>query len=426
MACGDRRRGGKHVCKTCLLLKQGCLLAFMHVLFMLLLIDGSMAYRRDIAPSRKAPAPGRLVLKVLGEEEAYEEGRILSRWYVQDIKAEHPCTQEELDKLVVAGKLPGLEFPDEQSAKRFADLQRSHRSMELCIQKGSTGVQVRLAEEDKYTQSYSDVSVHELMLKDRARCEWYRSALERILKQRPGLVVLDVGAGTGLLAMFAARAGARKVYAVESSAMASIAQVNVFENGMNGVVDVLHSKVEQVKLPEKVDLIVSEWMGHYLLHESMIDSIIFAREHFLKEGGLMLPSSARILVAPVAAHKVWEERVGFWCDEQRTWGLNLRAVQPAAIEQMISAPMVASVSDEQLLDEAQVLWQCNMYNITCGDVLRIAKDMTFRVNQTMRGACIWFEVSEDISDSVLSTAPSQPETHWKQTLGKVGARPCGC
>ena len=61
---------------------------------------------------------------------------------------------------------------------------------------------------------------------------------------------------------------------------------------------VLHQKVEDVELSEKVDIIVSEWMGFYLLHESMLDSVLTARDMHLKEDGLMLPSHAQIYAAP--------------------------------------------------------------------------------------------------------------------------------
>ncbi|EKX49837.1 hypothetical protein GUITHDRAFT_67464 [Guillardia theta CCMP2712] len=290
--------------------------------------------------------------------------------------------------------------------------------MELCIHDRGSGSRAAPSAEDPYTKSYCDLGVHQSMLRDRERCQWYRNAIEQVLKERPGMVVLDVGTGTGLLAMFAARAGARKVYAVESSRMASLAQMNVFDNGMSDIVDVLHSRIEDVKLPEKVDLIVSEWMGHYLLHESMIDSVIFARDNFLKEEGTMLPSSARILLAPVSAERVWRDKVEFWSDPEETWGLTLHAVHPVAVEQMVSSPMIVRVDETDVIELPQVLWECDMYKITPAEVRKIAKSMTFAVNQTMRGACIWFEVSEDSSNSVLDTSPSKPETHWKQTLGK--------
>ena len=72
-------------------------------------------------------------------------------------------------------------------------------------------------------------------------------------------VVLDVGCGTGILSIFAARAGAARVYAVEASALAADAERMVHANGVGVVVTVLHSTAEALRLPEKVDIIVSEW-----------------------------------------------------------------------------------------------------------------------------------------------------------------------
>ena len=72
-------------------------------------------------------------------------------------------------------------------------------------------------------------------------------------------MVLDVGCGTGILSIFAARAGASRVYAVEASALAAVADQMIRANGVDGVVTVLHSTAEALRLPEKVDVIVSEW-----------------------------------------------------------------------------------------------------------------------------------------------------------------------
>ena len=91
-----------------------------------------------------------------------------------------------------------------------------------------------------------------------------------------GKVVLDVGTGSGILSIWAAQAGAKKVYAVEATAMAVHARKLVAANGLSEVVEVIQNSVEQVELPEQVDIIISEWMGYFLLRESMFDSVIKA------------------------------------------------------------------------------------------------------------------------------------------------------
>lgn len=100
------------------------------------------------------------------------------------------------------------------------------------------------------------------MLKDRVRTLAYRNFIVDPAN-RPrfeGKVVLDVGCGTGILSMFAAQAGARKVYAVDASNVAYKAVRNVKANGWEGTIEVIKGKVEEIKIPEKVDVIISEWM----------------------------------------------------------------------------------------------------------------------------------------------------------------------
>jgi len=160
---------------------------------------------------------------------------------------------------------------------------------------------------------------------------------------------MDVGSGTGILSLFCARAGARKVFSIEASKMAQHARDIVEKNGMKDKVQVIEKKVEDLTLEDiggKVDIIISEWMGFYLLNEAMLDRLenllhflfsshfflfsfvvfwmletslfgfFFPSHHFffrfLKEGGLLFPSKASIRVAPVSMDVFWKEHFGFW------------------------------------------------------------------------------------------------------------------
>ena len=95
--------------------------------------------------------------------------------------------------------------------------------------------------------------------------------------------MLDVGCGTGILSMFCAKAGAAHVYGVEASQFAEKTRKIVAANGLQGKISILHGKMEDLFLPvESVDVIISEWMGTMLVTESMICSVLFARDHYLK------------------------------------------------------------------------------------------------------------------------------------------------
>ena len=67
---------------------------------------------------------------------------------------------------------------------------------------------------------------------------------------------------------------------------------------MSHVVTVIQGTMESIDLPEKVDIIISEWMGYFLLRESMLDTVLHARDRFLKPGGALYPSQARLYLAP--------------------------------------------------------------------------------------------------------------------------------
>ena len=131
------------------------------------------------------------------------------------------------------------------------------------------------------------------MIKDRVRTETYRDAMYHNKHLFKDKIVLDVECGTGILSMFAAR----KVIGVEFSDFAIIARKVVRDNNLVDIVTIVHGKVENIQLPddvEKVDVIVSEWMGYCLFYESMLDSVLFARDKWLVEDGVMFPDQVSL------------------------------------------------------------------------------------------------------------------------------------
>ncbi len=99
-------------------------------------------------------------------------------------------------------------------------------------------------------------------------------------------IVLDIGCGTGILSIFAARAGAKHVYGIEFADIADFATEIVKVNNLTDKVTIIKSKVEEAVLPvEKVDIIISEWMGYFLIYESMLDTVLYARDKWLKPEG---------------------------------------------------------------------------------------------------------------------------------------------
>eukprot|EP00535_Pseudo-nitzschia_heimii_P001933 CAMPEP_0197178718 /NCGR_PEP_ID=MMETSP1423-20130617/3921_1 /TAXON_ID=476441 /ORGANISM="Pseudo-nitzschia heimii, Strain UNC1101" /LENGTH=492 /DNA_ID=CAMNT_0042628521 /DNA_START=65 /DNA_END=1543 /DNA_ORIENTATION=- len=173
-----------------------------------------------------------------------------------------------------------------------------------------------------YFSAYGELHHQKDMLTDTHRMDSYYTAImanaEVAFRDK---VVMDVGTGSGILAVWAAKAGAKKVYAIEYTDMAHNARKLVEANGVADIVTVIQGTVEGIKLPLKedgfgdgenekvVDVIISEWMGYMLIRESMLDSVLVARDRYLrKDTGLMFPSHGTILVAPIGDESTRHEK----------------------------------------------------------------------------------------------------------------------
>jgi protein arginine N-methyltransferase 1 len=123
--------------------------------------------------------------------------------------------------------------------------------------------------------------------------------------------------------MFAVKAGAKHVIGVDMSTIIDKAREIVEANGMSDKITLLQGKMEEVVLPfDKVDIIISEWMGYFLLYESMLDTVLYARDKYLVKDGLIFPDKATIFMAGIEDGEYKEEKIGCEsrnpCQMQRT------------------------------------------------------------------------------------------------------------
>ena len=110
---------------------------------------------------------------------------------------------------------------------------------------------------------------------------------------------------------FAVKAGAKHVIGVDMSTIIDKAREIVEVNGMSDKITLLQGKMEEVKLPfPKVDIIISEWMGYFLLYESMLDTVLYARDTYLEPNGLIFPDKATLFVAGIEDGEYKEEKIG--------------------------------------------------------------------------------------------------------------------
>lgn len=275
------------------------------------------------------------------------------------------------------------------------------------------------------------------MLEDDIRMSSYFRAVMQNKENFEGKTVLDVGTGTGILAIWAAKAGARKVYAVEMTEMAKHAQKLVDANGLGDVVQITRGAVEELDLPEKVDIIISEWMGYFLVRESMLDTVLKARDRWLKPGGSLYPSHTSIVIGAVPCNQSllqqseyirscqeWSEFVDKTRDDYLVdMGVLTESWNKEHNEYFMEAASYVNAPPDVLVSEPCVIHRMDLNTISLEESKRVNVEFELKTVQPTAGAGIlgWFDVefrgsAENPTKNLvtLSTGPEVGETHWGQ------------
>jgi len=270
-----------------------------------------------------------------------------------------------------------------------------------------------MTSKDYYFDSYAHFGIHEEMLKDEVRTLTYRNSMWHNKHLFKGKVVLDVGCGTGILSMFAAKAGAAKVIGVDMSSIVEHAKTIVSNNGLSDTVTIIRGKVEEIDLPvEKVDIIISEWMGYCLFYESMLDTVLYARDKWLAEGGLMFPDRATLYITGIEDRQYKDDKIHWWDD---VYGFDMSSIKKTALTE----PLVDTVNPNQVVSNSCLIKEIDIQTCSKEDIpFSSPFQLQIRRNDYMHALVCYFniEFSKCHKRVGFSTAPEAPYTHWKQTV----------
>lgn len=286
---------------------------------------------------------------------------------------------------------------------------------------------IRREVDEGYFDGYSYFDIHRDMIGDIARTDAYRDALEKNPSLIKGKKVLDVGCGTGILSMFSARGGASTVVGVDGAKhIAEVARQNIKHNGFDESgtkqIQIVHGKLEDIAgdIPgAPFDVLVSEWMGYGLLFESMLDTVLVARDRFLKPGGAVLPDIATIHIAGFDRAAT---DFPFW---DAPYGFRMPEISKQLHEGALKSAIVRHVDGERVTtNTAQV---CELDLTTCSiadteftaEFSLVAKEG--RASDETHGIVLWFDTEFSkrfCADHpvMLSTHPGSMKTHWVQTM----------
>nr|XP_028599713.1 protein arginine N-methyltransferase 8 isoform X8 [Podarcis muralis] len=203
------------------------------------------------------------------------------------------------------------------------------------------------------------------------------------------------------------------IHEIECSSISDYSEKIVKANHLDHIITIFKGKVEEVELPvDKVDIIVSEWMGYSLFYESMLNTVIFARDKWLKPGGLMFPDRAALYVVAIEDRQYKDFKIHWW---ENVYGFDMTCIRDVAMKE----PLVDIVDPKQVVTNACLIKEVDIYTVKTEDlVFTSAFCLQIQRNDYIHALVTYFNIEFTKCHKKIgfSTAPDAPYTHWKQTV----------
>jgi SAM-dependent methyltransferase len=267
---------------------------------------------------------------------------------------------------------------------------------------------------------------HLAMLRDVARVSAYRNA---IFAHARDSVVLDIGTGSGALGLFAVRAGAKHVYAIEESEIAALAEQMIEANGARDAMTVLRGHSRDIELPERVDIIVHELLGTDPFEENLLTHLRDARERFLRPGGRLIPWKVDVCcvaLEPDTFPGRRERRVREAEELSGLYGLDFGPLADALARGRRSFLVTDAEANAEGFTGRLLSDECVVRSIDLrGDDLAVSYgdspcEVPITIDGRLGAVVVFFRAHLD-ETLVLSTSPYRSRTHWGWTVHELGS-----
>ena len=221
------------------------------------------------------------------------------------------------------------------------------------------------------------------------------------------------------------------MYAIDMSTIIEKAREIVQVNRMEDKITLIQGKMEEIELPvEKVDIIISEWMGYFLLYESMLDTVLYARDKYLTPGGLIFPDKATIHMAAIEDGDYKEEKIGcMFLPPELAMGLtdyrllvwdNVYGFDFSPLrETALSEPLVDTVDFKAVVTDPAAIFPIDLYSVTSAELtFSVPFRLRARRDDFVHALIAWFDIDFTACHKPVrfSTGPHAKYTHWKQTV----------
>lgn len=255
---------------------------------------------------------------------------------------------------------------------------------------------------------FSKLGAHITMLSDGERMNAYFTALEKAII--PGeSVVVDIGTGTGVLAMMAAKLGAKKVHAIEMGKIANIAEKLISDNGLDSVITVCRGFSNDIELPEKADIVVSETMGFTGFEESIVEIFADAAKRLAKPNAVLIPKSVSLYLSPTGDQTIRDTFLQFW--DNPIQSIDFSWLKKIAANNMYSRQLF---TDKDLVSDAQ---EAFTFLLGKHQNTKTSSKISFAIKkgELLSGIAGWFSVDMGFG-CILDTNPRQENEHghWQQ------------